>query len=334
MNIQELKNGHYRIRQMHKGKTYSITLDHKPSKKEAIQLMAELLDNDVNYASMTFSTACTEYLKIKSNVLSPSTKRGYNDLTRIVSKRFNSLNINTITQADVQKEINDYAFNHSAKSVANLHGFISTVLKQFRPNLQLYTKLPQRKSDTAGYIPSIEDIQSVLKASEGTEHELGIKLSVCGLRRSEVCGLAYDDLDSNDILHINKAYVQGENNKWVLRELNKSEAGTRDIQLPHEYAELYRNTTPVNGRMYPYYPSTLNANLSKIEKKLGIPHFKLHACRHFYCSLLASQGVSEAVIMELGGWKSTGVMKRVYRHAMQKDKDKAMQDMSKILTQE
>lgn len=331
MHIEERKNGHYRIRQMYNGKNYSITLDHKPTKKEAIQLLSDILDNDVKYSNMTFKRASEEYLKIKSNVLSPTTIRGYNALTRVISNRFNSLSINLITQSDVQKEINDYAKGHSAKSVKNLHGFISAVLKEFRPNLSLYTKLPQNKvSET--HVPDADDIEKVLAIAKGGRHELGFKLALCGLRRSEICALTPEDLDGNDILHINKAWVLTYDNVWVCKELNKTDAGTRDILLPKEFAELYRNAKPdKNNHVYRYKPDTLRDNLTICQNKVGVEHFTLHAMRHYYCSLLHSQGVSDAVIQKLGGWKSDYTMKRIYRHALDDDKNDAMKKLSDVI---
>lgn len=317
---------------MYKGKKYSITIDHKPSQKEAVQIMAELLNNDItSYSTMPFKRACEEYLKIKSNVLSPSTLKGYTSLISCYTDRFQKLPINDITQVDIQKEVNSYAMDHSPKTVANLHGFLSAVLKEFRPNLNLYTKLPQKKMNTEGYIPTTEDIQAILERAKGGNHELGLKLAMCGLRRSEICALEPGDLDDDDILHINKAYVQGPDKKWYVKQINKTDAGTRDILLPHEFATLYRATKPNNeNHIYKYAPNTLYDNLIKYEQELGIPHFKLHACRHYYCSLLHSQGISDAVIQALGGWKSNYTMTRIYKHAMDKDKQDAMAKLSEL----
>lgn len=332
MNIEKLKSGSYRIRQMYKGKKYSITIDHKPTQKEAVQLMAELLDNDINqYSSMSFKMACTEYLRIKSNVLSPSTLKGYNSLIGSFSDKILKTKITELTQVDIQREINNYSSNHKPKTVANMHGFLSAVLSYFRPNMNLYTKLPQKNMNTEGYIPSTEDIQAILEVARGGKHELGIKLAICGLRRSEICALEPNDLDSDNVLHINKALVQDIDNNWIVKHNNKTDAGTRDILLPQEFATLYRNTKPnKDNHVYNYVPDTLYKNLCAYEKQLGIPHFKLHACRHYYCSLLHSQGVSDAVIQALGGWKSNYTMTRIYKHAMDKDKQDAMQKFSNI----
>ncbi len=332
MNIEKLKSGSYRIRKTYKGKKYSITIDHKPTQKEAIQLMAELLDNElVDYKSMTFEQACKEYLKIKSNVLSPSTKRGYNGLINVFSDRFLKLSIHNISQADIQKEINDYSVGHAPKTVANMHGFISTVMKEFRPNMTLYTKLPQ-KIVKEEYIPTTEDITKIMKII-GDNYKLGYMLSLCGLRRSELCSLTPEDLEKDtNVLHINKAWVQDENNKWSVKETNKSDAGTRDIILPQEFATLYRETKPdKNNHVYKMYPNSLIKELTRCQKLLGIPHFKLHSCRHYYASKLHEEGISDAQIMAMGGWGTDYVLKNTYRHALADKHKEVMQQTADII---
>lgn len=328
MNITKLKSGNYRIRQMYQGKNYSITLDHKPSKKEAMQIISDMLETDVSdldYNNITFEQGLGEYMRVKSNVLSPSTLRGYTGYANAYSKRFRKMKISNITQLDVQQEINEYALNHSAKSVKNLHGLLSAVLKEFRPRFVLTTKLP-KKENKEDYIPTKSDIDRILEKAKDTKYELPLKLALCGMRRSEICAITKFDLDKNNVLHINKSYVLGSDKKWYIQKMNKTDAGTREILLPKDYAKLFRTTIPgTDGRMFTGYPNTIYRNLTKWQNELKIPHFSLHKCRHYYCSLLHEQGISDAMIMELGGWKSDYVMKQVYRHALSDTKMDAMQ---------
>lgn len=321
MNIEILPSGSYRVRKSHKGKTYRMTFDHKPTQREIFESINQLVSQDnVDVKNMTFEAAAKEYLKIKSNVLSPSTKRGYESIIRNVPQSLNKMKLIDIKQADIQKVINSYAKDHSSKSVYNMHGFISSVIKEFKPSMKLFTKLPQ-KSISEDYIPTSDDFSKILKIAQGGRHELGLKLALCGLRRSEICALTPDDLDENNILHINKAWVQGEDKKWYEKKFTKTDAGTRQVLLPDSYAELYREAIPdKNNHIYKYAPNTLYDNLVAYQDKLGIPHFSLHKCRHYYASLLHSEGIPDSYIMELGGWKSDYVMKAVYRHALDDQK--------------
>lgn len=137
MKIEKLPSGSYRIRKMYKGKMYTVTFDRKPTQKEAVKAMAAELDKEQDkHKSMSFEDAALEYIESKRNVLSPSTIRGYRGILNHLSKSFLCENVYDVTSFDVQKEINYFSKDHSPKSVSNHHGFISSVLGMFCPNLR------------------------------------------------------------------------------------------------------------------------------------------------------------------------------------------------------
>lgn len=146
-----------------------------------------------------------------------------------------------------------------------------------------------------------------------------------GMRRSEICALTVEDIDG-DVVHINKAMVQDENNKWVVK-VNKTTESTRDIVIPMELADKIRK----QGFVYQGHPNHISRNLEKIEDKLGIPHFSLHKLRHYFASEMSALGVPEADILKLGGWQSDHVMKSVYRHSMMDREEQAKREASEKL---
>lgn len=318
MKIEKLPSGSYRARKMYQGKTYTVTFDYKPTQKEVIQALSDEMDKaQVSKQRLTFETAANKYIENKSNVLSPSTIKGYNSIVRSLSASFKGNLISNITSLDIQSEINSYAKKHSAKSTRNIHGFISAVLGVFCPNTVINTTLPQ-KSVTEAYIPSDEDVKRILKHAKGTRYEIALTLAAFGLRRSEICALTLEDLDGN-ILTINKAMVQDSNNAWVIKQ-TKTEAGTRAIYLPDEVVK----TIHEQGEIYKGYPNTILLYLQKVQKELGIPKFSLHKLRHYFASSSHAIGIPDQYIMEAGGWKSKYVLGNIYQHAMQ-DKKTAMQ---------
>lgn len=133
MKIEKLPSGSYRMQKMYKGQTYQIVTDYKPTQKEAIQLMAKELDKvKGSSADKTFRSAAEEYIKMKSNVLSPSTIKGHRSLISQYSENFMSMNnILKIENADIQREINALSVGRNPKTIRNLHGFISSILGSF-----------------------------------------------------------------------------------------------------------------------------------------------------------------------------------------------------------
>ena len=314
MTIEKLPSGSYRIKKMYRGKYYSVTLDHKPSQREATILMGELMQDVSERGSVKLSKCIKEYIDIKANVLSPSSIRGYRQLYDMYPKWLMNINVYDIEQVDIQRAVNDYAKNHSPKSVRNFHGLLSSALKLYRPNFIMKTTLPAKQNKESA-LPSEEDMQKVIALAEGTEYYIPILLGCCGLRKSEICALTLDDLDG-EMLTINKALVQNDKGKYVIRENTKTSASTRTIYIGSMIADAIRE----QGYIYKSYPNNIIKALHRFQDKLGIERCRFHDLRHFYASYAHSQGMSDANILANGGWVgNSDVMKKVYRHAIEKD---------------
>jgi len=309
----EKRNGSYRVQKMIDGRRYSITYDHNPRQAEVMRDLLKLSEEAPIKDS--FLSCATSYIKSKSNVLSPSTIKGYNSVLRSIETDFKSKKITDISQQDIQLLINKYSADHTPKTTRNLHGFVSAVLRQFRPNMTIYTTLPQ-KTENEHYTPSEDDIKKILDATKDNPfYHIPFQLGVMSLRRSEICALTLDDIDGN-VLTINKALVLNNDNEWVLKP-TKTAAGTRKIYISDSLVKEIRDY----GKIFEGNPTSLLYGLNDIQKKLGIPRFRFHDLRHFFASYAHAQGMTDADIMATGGWKSDYTMKQVYRHEMNAEKE-------------
>ena len=311
MTIEKLPSGNYRITEMRNGKRIRISLDHKPTQREAKELIEKKVNSYSN--STSFKIAAESYIKSKQNVLSPATIRGYYSLLNNMSEEFKNKPMDGITLPVLQTYINDFSATHSPKSVRNLNGFIMSIMKYFGSDVKS-PRLPQKDVKNV-YIPSEEEVKRLLNEFKGHKYEPFIVLGTLGLRRSEICALTPDDLKGN-VLTIDKALVQNENKEWVVKS-TKTESSTRQIILPDELVKI------LNERgFYEGHPENLYFALVRKQKKLGIQTFPLHKLRHFFASYMHDLGYSDKQIQEFGGWKTSEVMKTVYQHAMEMDKVK------------
>jgi integrase len=325
MTIEKLPSGNYRITQMVNGKRYRITVDHKPTQKEAFALISQRTQRDTVSSDMPFHRACDLYIASKTNVLSPSSIRGYKGIMRQLSPIFMNTKLSAFSLPVVQTEVNTYAANRSPKSVRNMSGFIMGVLKYYGVNIPS-PKLPQ-KEKKAPYIPTADEVKAIMTAAKGSKYETALFLAGMGLRRSEICAASLEDLSGNE-LTISKALVQDENEEWKVK-TTKTTDSTRTITLPSEIADLIRK----QGYVFQGYPSSINMYLHSLQDSLGIERFSLHKLRHFFASYMHNLGFSDKQIQEMGGWKSDNVLRTVYSHAMEMDKAKkaAADVMSKLL---
>jgi len=319
MKVDKVSENTYRVRKMYKGQKYTLYFDHKPSQKEIMQNMSEEMDNiPVKNNGMTLYKAYLDYLESKSNILSPSTKRGYKTVINAIPDRIKEMHIIDVDNITVQRFVNEYSHDHSPKTTKNVYGLIATIIKIYAPNTKLNVQLPQAIKNEP-YIPTEEEVKAIMDELKGGKYYIPTALAALGLRKSEICGLQISDLDENNMLTINKALVSNENNELVIKKTTKTVESTRNVYIPEELAEMIRQ----QGYIYKGFPDCITRNLKRVQKKLGIQEFPLHKMRHFFASYAHNElKLSDAQIMELGGWKSTEVLHTVYRHAMEKEQAK------------
>lgn len=323
MKVEQLPSGSFRIRKTYKGKTYTITFDHRPSDKEVTIAIAERLQDEC-ITNGTFEKYAKEYISNRIGTVSPATVRTYNIKLNQLTDKFKALNIRDITSEDVQREVSHFAKDHAPKTVKTLYGFVASVMAAYRPNMKLRVKLPQ-KIDKIEYEPSSEDVRRILESVKGTEYSIPFQLAVLGCRRGEIIALDIDDLTGNELrIHRSKVYLNGQ---WIVKEAPKTDASNRVLYLPDALADEIRE----KGYIFNGYPAALYKAIQAAQKKLGIPQFKFHTLRSYFASYAHAMGIPDADIQSIGGWSTDSVMKRIYRKSLEDSKKRSMSILGKNL---
>jgi integrase len=264
----------------------------------------------------------------KSNILSPSSLRGYKSILRNIPDDFKHKPISMIGQLDIQNLINDYAGTHSAKSTRNLNGFIGSVIRSVTPQANFRITLPQL-SKREFYVPEDADIDAILDYAVGSRYEIPLWLSVYGLRRGETCALLTNDLDEHNIITVNKALVEDDNGDWHVK-VTKTTDSTRKIKVSDYVASLIRDLP--DGKVYDGYPNNIIRYLNKAQDALGIDRFPLHIMRHYFASS-AREVMPDSYVEKLGGWKAgSKIMKSVYDYRKEKQTREAYDSLNKKLS--
>lgn len=285
------------------------------TKKEAEHLATEYSltkSDDRQTSNLKLSAAMDAYIESRSSVLSAGTIREYKRSRKCDLQELMDVPVGSITQDMIQRAINKEALTHAPKSVRNMHGLLSAVLKVYRPSFLLNTSLPQKVQPNL-YIPTDDDVRILLQHAEhDNEMMLAILLAAFGpMRRSEICALESGDISGN-IVHVQRALVLDENKNWVIK-TTKSVAGTRYIPFPEFVIDRMREKT---GRIIELKPNQISDRFIDIQKATGLPHFRFHDLRHYCASIQHAMGIPDAYIMQRGGWGSDTVLKQIYRHAL------------------
>lgn len=305
-----------------------------PTKKEAEFLATQyLMEHGIDdHIGITFGEAAKRYIDDRSAVLSPSTVREYRrclnrDLAPLVK-----YNLDDMTQEVIQRFINARCANgDKPKTVYNIHGFISAVLGQFKPNMKLMTTLPSKDRPEL-YVPINNDVVKVISYIRKTGNKdllIAILLGAYGpMRRSEVCALTSDDIKGN-VIHVNKAKVDMGHSNWVVKNKPKTAAGNRYIDYPDF---VIKELEGIEGDIVTHSPNYITKSFSKALQRSGVSHFRFHDLRHYSASIQHAMGIPDAYIMQRGGWGSDGALKNIYRHAMDDEAQKMNKKVNDYFT--
>jgi integrase len=174
-----------------------------------------------------------------------------------------------------------------------------------------------------------------------------------GLRRDEVLGLSWDDLDLDakpPMVAVRRQLQRREGRGLVLTEL-KTAKSRRTLALPARVAEALRRhraaqaaerlaagpywagaglvfTTPIGTAID---PNNFRRHLARVSSKAGLGAWTTHELRHSAGSLLFAMGVPMKVISETLGHSSERVTSEVYVHVQDEHRKIAADAMTRAL---
>lgn len=294
--------------------------DRKRALRAANNWIDEISDSFADFENITLTEAYSRYIESKSKVLSQNTVREYKRHPKNYLQSIMPLRLKMLTNEKIQTAINLDAVGKSAKTMHDIAGLLSGVLKMFYPGFNLRLTLPKKEKPSL-YIPTESEIKTLINGVKGTDMELPILLAAFGpMRRGEICALTADDIDGCTVT-INKAMAQNDQKEWVVKS-PKTTAGYRTIIYPDFMRPLLDS---VSDKVYNNTPTSLTARFPHILKSCGLPPFRFHDLRHYCVSFLHSQNVPTKYIMARGGWESESIVNNIYNHILT-DKDTEIND--------
>lgn len=288
------------------------------TKKQAEYLAAEFVAKR-KYAvqSMTVGEAIDRYIDSKDGVLSPTTINEYRRMRRNYLQGLMPLRIDRITREQIQNAVNDEAKKHAAKTVINAHGLLSAAMSMHNPDFVLKTTLPRKVKKLKRDLPTSND---VMTAIHGDRAELPVLLALClCLRMSEVRGIRKSAVSGN-FLSIERVIVTV-NGQHIEKELLKTDESRRIEEIPDFLRDMILSqpteyATTMSGHI-------IYKHFVRCMKRAGFDKVRFHDLRHISASDMHSQGISDKVAAERGGWSGTQTMRQVYQHSFSDERKKA-----------
>ena len=275
--------------------------------------------------------------------LRPSTVRGYRRYAKQINRSLGEKQIGLITTQQIQRMYNKlkrdgrekarekFGDGLSDSSVRSIHMLLHEVMEAamqarlIAKNPTAGTKIPKcnypdkkilNESELAVFIEAIE--------REPLWRDFFYTEITTGLRRGEICGLKWCDLDmEKGTLKIERSIGNGEGGKLEIGE-TKTEKGKRVIRLPASTLRILteRKESALTEWIFPNLlepekpmnPSTAYDKLKSILKAAGLPDIRFHDLRHTFATHALTSGVDAKTLAGILGHTNASFTLDTYTH--------------------
>ncbi len=199
-----------------------------------------------------------------------------------------------------------------------------------------------------------EELNKLLHCVKGDRLEVPVNLGAyLGLRREEICGLKWDDIDwEKQTLTVQRAKTQV--GSRIVDKETKTYASFRKLHMPDALAKILREKKEEQdyfkgefgeaweGMGYivawptgkPYRPNYISELFSNFLEKYQLPKIVLHELRHTFASLSNEAGVQEFNIGKALGHSDVGTTKKIYTHLFDEKHTAAVDAVAALINTE
>ena len=299
-----------------------------------------------------------DYAKIKVRPSSHQTYRGYID--NHIRPNIGDIPLEKLTSLDLQKlykklltkgrvdrvEAKGQPKGLSAKTVRNIHQILSSALKLAQEQRIILANpaercaLPKVEHREMKTLP-VEQLQSFLReARESGVFELYYLELATGLRRGELLGLKWEDIDlQKGDLRVKRqvSRINGE----VMEAPLKTKNAYRTLPLAEDTIDVLKEQREKVGSSPWVFPSPNGGPISpdsvlhmlhRVLKRAGLPRVRFHDLRHTFATLALQNGVDIKTVSGMLGHFSAGFTLDTYAHVTGAAQRQAAGKMAAVLS--
>jgi integrase len=174
----------------------------------------------------------------------------------------------------------------------------------------------------------------------GKDEEVPIILgSGCGLRRGEICGLYWRNVNfDNKTISVEKTAVRFDKN---IEKDPKNETSQRVISAPPHVIEVLQRHYNCKGEpdgetkvVTRWKPQSLSERFNNLLDELNLEHIRLHDLRHYNAVIMMRYGILDKVAAERLGHSNVTTLREVYQHVLKEMDEDAADKINKSFTKE
>ncbi len=320
------------------------------NKRKAEAAMREIIaewERQVNAArpmdNPSLKDCINQWMERKKLTLRPNTLAGYKVAANAhIIPELGQINLSDLTRQDLQRYFEKLQRDGISVSTMKKHRvIIQGALKDavlddlLTVNVADNISLPKGKKFEGKALSEAQVADMLVKLEEQPEPmRAAVTLAVVyGLRRSEICGLRWEDIDfENNVLHIRNTVTEFSGTVYEVED-TKTKTSCRDLYLVPDMAEylnyllqvqkqhgIYSGKVCVHldGRMVK--PEYCTRVTMRFLRNCGYEGVRLHDLRATAATILASKGVPIKQVQAYLGHKDVQTTLGYYVHVLDQDK--------------
>ena len=298
-----------------------------------------------------------DYAKIKVRPSSHQTYQGY--IHNHIRPNIGDIPLEKLTSLDLQKfykkllttgrvdrlEAKRQPKGLSAKTVRNIHQILSSALKLAQEQRLILSNsaegcaLPRVEHQEMKTLTTVQLSSFFREARESGVFELYYLELATGLRRGELLGLKWEDIDlergdlrvRRQVSRINGEVVEAPlktKNAYRTLPLAEDTVGVLKEQRKKVGNSPWVFPSPNGG---PISPDSVLHMLHRVLKRAGLPKVRFHDLRHTFATLVLQNGVDVKTVSGMLGHFSAGFTLDTYAHITSAAQRQAAQTMGNVL---
>ena len=233
----------------------------------------------------------------------------------------------------------------SAKTVRNINQVISSAMDFAIDQKLIVTNptdgcaLPKLEHREMKTLPTEQLASFLHEAKESGVFELYYIELATGLRRGELLGLKWEDIDlERGTIQVRRqiARIDGE----VVEAPLKTKNSYRSVSIGHDAVEILKEQRRKTNSEYvfpsstggPISPDSILHMLHRVLKRAGLPRIRFHDMRHTFATVALQNGVDIKTVSGMLGHYSAGFTLDTYAHVTTQAQRQAADTMANILS--
>lgn len=264
---------------------------------------------------MLLSTWLNDWLSLRAPELKPRTLESYEYLiTRYICPALGGVDLDRLSPLMISHMLAQISAAGHSRTSEMCFVLLRSALRDLDPDPMRRVRRPAHRQESPEAWTD-DQITVYMHALRGHRHQLPLLLALLlGLRRGEVCGLRWQDIDFRQgVAHIVNQRQRLADGRLVDCS-PKSATSVRDVPLPEALLPLLRSRRQLAGYICSVTPSGLDAAHRSLVRSLDLPYIPLHGLRHSMATACIRHGGDMRSLQSLLGHANYATTANRYTH--------------------